>query len=167
MGVFNTPHPVEFTRRMHGRTIHPPIRKLGNQAKGVYKSRRLKSSAKKNNSRRVVAAFNENETRRQIKKAKRKAKEWRALVALINTDEIRDNIGISIDEETGQFISTEEGEDITDDQYELLIEDLQQGLDPNNNDDYDQKVLKKTIRYVEKARNAQGSSMEMANGNNS
>lgn len=167
MVVFNTPHPVASTRRMHGRTHNPPIRKLGNQAKGLYKSRKLKTPAKQNNSRRVVAVFNENVTRRQVKNAKRlrrKAKEWRAVVALINTDEIRDNIGIIINEETGEFTSNEGGDQITDDQYDTLIEHLEGMKDPTNNDEYQQKIIKKTIRYVEKARNAQGNSSGMANG---
>jgi hypothetical protein len=104
----------------------------------------------KNNTRVVKAIVrNENETRR-LRKAKRKAKEWTRIVEEINDPEILENIGLYIDEH-GKLVSSEE--DVVDIQYDLLIKELQYRIDPSN-DPYEEKILNKAIKFVEKARKA-------------
>jgi len=160
MGIYNASHSIRpFTRKIYRKTPGPSIRREGNRPKGVYQTMKRKTIPVKINTRRVKTVLNENETRRR-KKAKRKMRVWRDIVALINTEEIRDNVGILINEETGEIVSSEEGEQVIDAQYTALIEVLENSLEPNI-DDYEQKIIKKAIHFVKKARENRNQGREM------
>jgi len=143
---------VAFTRKTI-KTHRSNIRRNNQPRKGIYHTVRNKTvipDTVKNNTRAVKAIVrNENETRR-LRKAKRKAKEWRRIVEEINDPEILENIGLYIDEH-GKLVSSEE--DVVDIQYDLLIKELQHRIDPSN-DPYEEKILNKAIKFVTKAREA-------------
>jgi hypothetical protein len=140
---------VAFTRKVHS-AAKMSIRKPGNQTKGIYRTLRTAvRSAPRNNSRRVKVMHNENETRRR-KVAKRKAKDWKAVVDQINDEDIRENIGLYVNE-SGKIVSVE-GE-ITVDLYNLLIEELENKLEFAE-DKYDEKILNKAIKFVKRSRRA-------------
>jgi hypothetical protein len=142
---------VAFTRKTI-KTHRSNIRRNNQPRKGIYQTIRNKTVAPAPvNNTRVVKTIvrNENETRR-LRKAKRKAKEWRRIVEEINDPDILDNIGLYIDEH-GKLVSSEE--DVVDIQYELLIKELQHRIDPSN-DPYEEKILNKAIKFVAKAREA-------------
>jgi len=162
MGIYNASHSIRpFTRKIYRKTPGVSIRREGNRPKGIYKTMKRKTIAPvKINTHRVKTVLNKNETRRR-KKAKRKMRIWRDIVALINTEEIRDNVGIQLNEETGEFVSSEKGEPIIDAQYTALIEELENNLEPND-DEYEQKIINKAIRLVKKAREANSKPREMA-----
>lgn len=156
MGLYNTPHPVKsYTRKMHKKTTNgPPVRTLGTRRKGIYHTMQRNTVVPvNNNSRRVKPmVLSENETRnfKKAKKAKKRAREWRDIVAVINDLDLLELTGVYIDE-NGKIVSIE-GE-ITDNEYNQLIEELGARFDPNN-DGYEQKIIKKAIRFVEKQRAA-------------
>ncbi len=156
MGLYYTPHPVKsYTRKMHKKTTNgPPVRTLGTRRKGIYHTvKRNTVVPVNNNSRRVKPmVLSENETRnlKKAKKAKKRAREWRDIVAVINDLDLLELTGVYIDE-NGKIVSIE-GE-ITDNEYNQLIEELGARFDPNN-DGYEQKIIKKAIRFVEKQRAA-------------
>jgi len=156
MGLYNTPHPVKsYTRKMHKKTTNgPPVRTLGTRRKGIYHTMQRNTIVPvNNNSRRVKPmVLSENETRnlKKAKKAKKRAREWRDIVAVINDLDLLELTGVYIDE-NGKIVSIE-GE-ITDNEYNQLIEELGARFDPNN-DGYEQKIIKKAIRFVEKQRAA-------------
>lgn len=144
---------VAFTRKTI-KTHRSNIRRNNQPRKGIYTTVRNRTVAPvtvKNNTRVVKAIVrNENETRR-LRKAKRKAKEWMRIVEEINDPEILENIGLYIDEH-GKLVSSEET--VIDMQYELLIKELENRLDPSSNDPYEDKILRKAIKFVAKAREA-------------
>jgi hypothetical protein len=153
MGLYNTPHPVKaFTRKRNGihrrtATLSPPVRTLRTRRKGVYHTvRRNTVVPVNNNSRRVKpTALSENETR-NLKKAKKRAKEWPDIVAVINDLDLLELTGVYLDE-NGKIVSIE-GE-ITDAEYKQLIEELRNELNPKNSG-YEQKIIKKAIKFVKK-----------------
>jgi hypothetical protein len=107
-----------------------------------------------NNSRRVKPmALSENETR-NLKKAKKRAREWRDIVVVINDLDLLELTGVYLDE-NGKIVSIEG--DITDNEYNQLIEELRDRLNANN-DGYEQKIIKKAIRFVKKERAAHSAS---------
>ena len=143
---------VAFTRKTI-RTPRSNIRRNNQPRKGIYHTLRNKIVPPVTvNNTRVVRAIvrNANETRR-LRKAKRKAKEWMRIVEEINEPEILENIGLYIDEH-GKLVSSEES--ASDIQYELLIKELENRLDPSSNDPYGEKILNKAIKFVAKAREA-------------
>ena len=149
---YNTSHSIKpFTRKIYRRnaTLSPPVRTLGTRRKGIYHTMQRNTVVPvNNNSRRVKpTALSENETR-NLKKAKKRAKEWRDIVAVINDLDLLELTGVYLDE-NGKIVSIE-GE-ITDAEYNQLIEELETRFDPNN-DGYEQKIIKKAIRFVEKQR---------------
>ena len=140
---------------MHKKTTNgPPVRTLGTRRKGIYHTMQRNTVVPvNNNSRRVKPmVLSENETRnfKKAKKAKKRAREWRDIVAVINDLDLLELTGVYIDE-NGKIVSIE-GE-ITDNEYNQLIEELGARFDPNN-DGYEQKIIKKAIRFVEKQRAA-------------
>uniref|UniRef100_A0A6C0AP67 Uncharacterized protein n=1 Tax=viral metagenome TaxID=1070528 RepID=A0A6C0AP67_9ZZZZ len=154
MVVYDTPHHLRtYTRKSHGRSLGQYIRKEENRPKGsnhIMKKHTIKPFTLSNASSRMVkTVLTKNETRRR--KANRKAKERKAIVALINNQDILDNIGVYINKH-GKLVSIE-GE-ITDDQYNLLLEELEDRLDTTNNDDYAEKIIDKAIDFVEDLRAA-------------
>ena len=144
---------VAFTRKTI-KTHRSNIRRNNQPRKGIYhtvKNKTVSPAYVKKNTRAVKAIVrNANETRR-LRKAKRKAKEWMRIVEEINEPEILENIGLYIDEH-GKLVSSEEV--VTDLQYELLIKELENRLDPSSNDPYGEKILNKAIKFVAKAREA-------------
>jgi hypothetical protein len=153
MGLYNTPHPVKsYTRKMHKKTTNgPPVRTVGTRRKGIYHTMQRNTVVPvNNNSRRVKpTALSENETR-NLKKAKKRAKEWPDIVAVINDLDILDLLGLYIDE--NRKIVSIEGE-ITNAEYNQLIEELRNELNPKNSG-YEQKIIKKAIRFVKEERAA-------------
>jgi len=162
MVLYNTSsHPIKaFTRKRSGlhrrtATLSPPVRTLGTRRKGIYHTvKRNTVVPVNNNSRRVKpTALSENETR-NLKKAKKRAEkraiEWNGIVAVINDLDILDLLGLYIDE--NRKIVSIEGE-ITVDEYNQLIEELRNELNPKNSG-YEQKMIKKAIRFVKEERAA-------------
>jgi len=133
-----------FSRHTRNNRGNPPVRTSEIR---VSKTRRLPPTVNKH--RVVVVTTHPNQTKRNKKEMrKRKAREWRDVLELINDDEVSDLTGIMIDEESKDFISIE-GEVITAPQYLALIGELEHRLGLNN-DAYEQKILKKAIRFVRK-----------------
>ena len=157
MGLYNTSHPIRaYTRKTHRRSTNRPlVRTLGTRRKGIYHTvKRNTVVPVNNNSRRVKpVVLNENETRNR-KKSKKRAREWRDIVAVINDLDLLELTGVYLDE-NGKVVSIE-GE-ITDNEYNQLIEELRNRLN-SNNDGYEQKIIKKAIRFVKKERAAHSAS---------
>jgi len=87
----------------------------------------------------------------QTKKDRRKAREFRDIVKVINEPELVENLGLYIDKH-GNLVSTE-AETVNDIQYELLIKELEHRLEFAN-DNYEAKIVRKAIKFVTKAREA-------------
>ena len=123
--------------------------------KGVFFSpRSRRDSVSTNNTRVVKPIVNRSATRRQ-RKAKRKAKEWKLIVQIINSPEIREHIGLYIDEH-GNLVS-DEGEPMPI-QYDLLIKQLEHEMEFAD-DDYEEKILRKAIKLVTRIRDAHSPEM--------
>jgi len=120
--------------------------------KGLFFSPRRPSSSA--STRVLKTIVNESATRRH-KKAKRKAKDLKHIAEIINDPEIRENIGLYIDEH-GNLVS-EEG-DPTPVQYNLLIQELQHQLEFAD-DSYEEKILRKAIKFVTRVRDAHSPEM--------
>jgi hypothetical protein len=175
-------HVRAFTRKAYGRTIGPGIR-----GRTQLKTRRRRGFFPKNagltvlppltmgnTGLRLVKVNNHSRANKRAKRlatmdiernvkrnrrTKRRVKEWKAIVKQINVPEIRDNIGLYIDE-TGKLVSDED--QIIPEQYDLLVEELENRLDPDD-DDYEQRVLHKAILFVKKAKAEHAHAGEMNN----
>ena len=143
---------VAFTKKLSS-APRSSIRRHGNRSKGIYHTVKRRSIPK-NNTRKVNVM--NNETRRR-KKEKRRARLWARVVEEINDENIRENIGIYIDENDN--LVSDEGE-IETQQYDLLIEELQSRL-KSSYDNYEIKILTKAIKFVTKERDAHLQSDEM------
>jgi hypothetical protein len=98
------------------------------------------------------------ERKSRHRKDKKRAKELASMIELINDPEILENIGVYVDGR--HTLLSSEGK-ITEEQYDQLIEELQSRLELTD-DDYDEKIIRKAIRFVEQSqRNA-----DNANGMN-
>ena len=98
----------------------------------------------------IQTIMNANETRR-YRKDKRKAREWRHVVQVINDPEILELLGLYIDTH-GNLVSNET-EIVNDIQYELLIKELEHRMEFAD-DEYEAKIYRKAIKFVRKAREA-------------
>jgi hypothetical protein len=131
------------------------IREDDDPRKGIFFSpRSRRDSVSANNTRVVKAIVNKSATRRQ-KKAKRKAKEWKLIVEIINDPQILDYIGLYIDEH-GNLVS-EEGEPLPI-QYDILIKELEHQMEFAD-DHYEEKILRKAIKLVTRIRDAHSPEM--------
>jgi hypothetical protein len=128
------------------------IREDDDPRKGIFFSPRKHTS--RASARVVKAIVSKSATRRQ-RKARRKAKEWRLIVEIINDPEILEHIGLYIDEH-GNLVS-DEGEPIPI-QYDLLIRELQHQMEFAD-DDYEEKILRKAIKLVTRIRDAHSPEM--------
>jgi len=143
-----------FTRKLRnaGRSMVSRVRGNDDPRKGLFFSPRRPSSS--TSTRVLKTIVNESATRRH-KKAKRKAKDLKHIAEIINDPEIRENIGLYIDEH-GNLVS-EEG-DPTPVQYDLLIGQLQHQLEFAD-DAYEEKILRKAIKFVTRVRDAHSPEM--------
>ena len=131
------------------------IRGNDDPRKGIFFSpRSRRDSVSSNNTRVVKAIVNKNATRRH-KKAKRKAKEMKLIVEIINDPEIREYIGLYIDEH-GNLVGDES--DPLPVQYDLLIKELEHRMEFAD-DDYELKILRKAIKLVKRVRDAHSPEM--------
>ena len=147
---------VASTRKLHrskGRSMVSRIRGNDDPRKGIFFSPRSRRDSV-NTTRVVKAIVNKNATRRH-KKAKRKAKELKLIVEIINDPEIRENIGLYIDEH-GNLVGDES--DPLPVQYDLLIKELEHRMEFAD-DDYELKILRKAIKLVKRVRDAHSPEM--------
>ena len=121
--------------------------------KGIFFSPRSHKAARAS-TRVLKTIVNESATRRH-KKAKRKAKDLKRIAEIINDSEIFDNIGLYIDEH-GNLVAREG--DPTPMQYDLLIGQLQHQLEFAD-DAYEEKILRKAIKFVTRVRDADSPEM--------
>lgn len=139
---------VGFTRKLNT-VARSTIRKLSNRPKGVYRTVRRNTPRfpNKNNSRKVKVMNNET---RKRKKDKRKARIWNAIVEEINDGYVSENIGLEIDD-NGNLVGTDGEVELG--QYDQLIEELEGRIELAD-DDYEEKILTKAIKFVRKQRKA-------------
>ena len=123
---------------------HPP--------KGLFFSPKRRNSSA--STRVLKTIVNESATRRH-KRAKRKAKDLKRIAEIINDPEIFENIGLYIDEH-GNLVAREG--DPTPIQYDLLIGELQHQLEFAD-DAYEEKILRKAIKFVTRVRDADSPEM--------
>jgi len=169
MVAFNTPHPVRaYTRRTYGKNHLPSIRGVNHiktrrkthfpgkstvlpqETIANFENKLVKMNNKEERlTKRVKRAANMNAERqsRINKKMRRKAKEWKAIVKVINDPEITENIGIYI---RNRKLVSNEGE-ILPEQFKSLIEELQGRLG-SSFDAYEERILNKAIAFVENFR---------------
>jgi hypothetical protein len=139
--------------RTKGRSMVSRIRENDDPRKGIFFSPRSRKTAR-SSTRVVRTVLNESATRRH-KKAKRKAKDFKLIAEIINDPEIRENIGLYIDEH-GNLVGLE-GDPLPV-QYDLLIQELQHQLQFAD-DSYEEKILRKAIKFVTRVRDADSPEM--------
>jgi len=128
------------------------VRKNTDPRKGLFHTVKRRSASPKHV---VQTIMNVSQTRRN-KKARRKARQFRNVVEQINDPEILENIGLYVRD--GALVS-DEGP-ILPIQYSLLIDELAHRLDFAD-DEYEEKILRKAIKFITKARNAHKHTVEM------
>jgi hypothetical protein len=183
MGIYNASHSTRpFTRKTYRKTVGTPIRGSTHltirNRKRVFPRKNtnftvLPSSTIANSGKKLVKVNNnqaktirrtkklanmqvERDTRKD-KKAKRKAREWKAMVELINDPSLSDNIGLIVDEHR-KLVGTEGV--VVPEQYNVLIEELEGRLE-SPDDDFEEKILTKAIEFVKKARGDYSHAREM------
>ena len=129
------------------------VRKNTDPRKGLFHTVKRRSASPKHV---VQTIMNVSQTRRN-RKARRKARQFRDIVEQINDPEILANIGLYVNKD-GVLVS-EEGS-ILPIQYNLLIDELAHRLDFAD-DEYEEKILKKAIKFITKARDAHKHTVEM------
>jgi hypothetical protein len=90
--------------------------------------------------------------KRKAKKRDKAAKEWTDIVKQINNPDIADNIGVYIN--PNNILVATEGE-ITEEQYDQLIEELQSNLEFADSA-YEEKIINKAITFVEDSQKTPG-----------
>jgi hypothetical protein len=161
MGHSNTPHVRAYTRKTYGkpvgktvgrtlgRTLGQPIKTVGTRRKRFPTMKRNTVVPVNNNSRRVKPrAFSE--------KAKQKIKLLVRVYKKIN--ELSETTGLKIDE-YGHLLSSEGGEILLD-QYQHLIDGLQEQLDYTH-DYHTRLIFEKAIQFVKKQRTTNLSAREV------
>jgi len=104
----------------------------------------LEEKKSRREARRAAKTKKAAETRKTVIREKRI---WKGIVKQINDEEIRENIGLYIDDR-GYLVSDDE---ITDEQFDVLIEVLLNRLE-SPDDSFEEAVLKEAIVYVERER---------------
>jgi hypothetical protein len=129
------------------------VRKNTDPRKGLFHTVKRRSGSPK---RVVQTIMNVSQTRRN-RKARRKARQFRDIVEQINDPEILANIGLYVNKD-GVLVSDEGS--ILPIQYNLLIDELAHRLDFAD-DEYEEKILRKAIKFITKARDAHKHTVEM------
>jgi hypothetical protein len=150
------------TLKLKTRRINYSQRNLPVNLPGITAHKSTLRTVKVNNQERRTMRLKKSTMRAERKsrhrKNKKRAKEMASIIELINDPEILENIGVYVDGH--HHLMSSEGK-ITEEQYDQLIEELESRLEFVD-DDYDEIIIRKAIRFVEQSqRNA-----DNANGMN-
>lgn len=145
---------VASTRKSRNtsRSMVHRVRKNTDPRKGLFHTVKRRSASPKHV---VQTIMNVSQTKRN-RKARRKAREFRDIVEQINDPEILANIGLYVRD--GVLVSDEGS--ILPIQYNLLIDELAHRLNFAD-DEYEEKIIRKAIKFITKARDSHKHAVEM------
>jgi galactokinase len=123
------------------------------------KLRTVKVNNQERRTKRVKNSTIKAERKSRQRKDKKRAKEMASMIELINDPEILENIGVYVD---GHHTLVSSEGNITEEQYDQLIEELESRLELTD-DDYDEKIIRKAIRFVEQSQRTADNANNMNN----
>jgi hypothetical protein len=123
------------------------------------KLRTVKVNNQERKTMRVKKSTMRAERKSRQRKDKKRAKEMASMIELINDPEILENIGVYVD---GHHTLVSSEGNITEEQYDQLIEELESRLELTD-DDYDEKIIRKAIRFVEQSQRTADNANNMNN----